>query len=171
MKTENNKPLWWARLDGDLSADEQKEFERRLTEEPELAENYFTARRLEEQLKRETPEQPSLRFTKNVMEALPTIYRRIRIEPLLTYRALRRLGLGVLSLILLTLLPAFWTSGTGTPIPGMESILQFTANFSSLPTDWMLVIISLCMGFIAIVLLDQQLKRRLISSKNEVRKK
>jgi hypothetical protein len=98
------------------------------------------------------------------MEALPRLYRKVQVEPLLSKRAIRGFTAFIVLCALITLAPAFWVQGT-PQIPFLTGIFQLSEQFAALPVDWMLMVISLCTGFLAIVILDQQLKKGMLRKK------
>lgn len=74
----------WEYLDGQDDPRQKALLEERLRAEGALRRELALRRKLNERLNEMEPEQPSLRFTQNLMERLPQLYRRIQLKPLIS---------------------------------------------------------------------------------------
>ena len=100
MKSREEK--WWEQLDGDASPEERAELEKALKSDEQAQREYALRRKLHEELQGLEPEQPSLRFTQNLMERLPKLYQRIQIGPLIG-RGWKQVYLAIFTLCVLGL--------------------------------------------------------------------
>lgn len=170
MEKDSKQIKWWSSLDGDLSEQEQKAFEKEMAENKALAQQFMEAKELDAELKQMEADEPSMRFSKNLLEQLPQLYRRVNIEPLFQRKALTRGGLFLAIVAMITLSPAFFveTEGlSGTP-PVWEQWLSF---LNHLDPQWISMIAFLCSGFILYFFADQQLKKQLLKRKMNSLKK
>jgi len=69
--------LIWKYLDGECTPQEKEQVQRLLAEDLAFAEELEMAKSLQETLRELEPEQPSMRFSANVSEKLPALYRPI----------------------------------------------------------------------------------------------
>lgn len=168
---EPNKELkeWWLSLDGDLGPTEQKRFEKALEKDAELAKVFSQAQLLDKVLEKQEAEQPSMRFSKNVFEQLPQLYKKINIEPLFSKRALTIGGLSILCFFMLSVTLAFLlqdSSGSGVDSNFWTSYVQ---QLSSIPDQWLLTIGLSSFCIFIVILLDQFLKKQILQRKQELR--
>lgn len=104
MKTPDQEIIW-RYIDGEGSPEERMALEARMRRDPELARTFIESRRLDIQLRKQTPEMPSMRFSGNVLDRLPALYRKktFSAEPLLTARQLRTIIAATLGLAMTSL--------------------------------------------------------------------
>ncbi|MDX2070743.1 MAG: hypothetical protein SFV55_20105, partial [Haliscomenobacter sp.] len=69
--------LIWKYLDGECSPQEKEQVQLLMTQDLAFAEELAMAKSLQEALQELEPEQPSMRFSANVSEKLPALYRPI----------------------------------------------------------------------------------------------
>ena len=67
--------LIWKYLDGECTPQEKEQVQHLLTHDMAFAEELELAKSLQESLQKMEPEQPSMRFSANVTEQLPALYR------------------------------------------------------------------------------------------------
>lgn len=161
----DNKQTIWAYLDGHLPPDEQHAFEQKLEKDPGLKRKVAEAKVLDRTLAGQETEQPSLRFTANVMDRLPDLYKPITIQPLLSKRTLRWAG-ALLATTLTINIGLLWTlpAGSTTQIPLVGEIQQ---ALHALPEGWLLPLSALSVGYVAYAALDAFLERRLLKQTNK----
>lgn len=168
MEDEKNLKEWWLSLDGDLDPAEQKRFEQAMEKDVELATTFFEAKTLDKALSKQEAEQPSMRFSKNVFEQLPQLYKKISIEPLFTKKALTIGILSVLSFSILSVVLAFFLGGNASG--GVESNFwkTYINQLANIPNQWLLTIglASFCLA--AVILLDQFLKKQILKRKQKI---
>lgn len=160
----------WDMLDGQLSAEEQKALQRDLATLPELQQSYEEAKTLDEELKQMEADEPSMRFSKNLFEHLPTLYKKVKIDANISKRA-RRIGLFVLSsLVVFSFLPAFMGGSSSYESPYKSLWEQFTAWSFNLPNELLNVLFLVGISSTFFLLLDWQLKRRFFNGKHRLKK-
>ena len=164
---EPNKELkkWWLSIDGDLDPAEQKLFEAALKKDAELAQTFSQAKILDTALRKQEAEQPSMRFSKNVLEQLPQLYRKINIEPLFSRKAITIGSIAVLSFILISISLAFIFQGNASGELDATFWSSYVNSLAGIPDQWLLTIglVSFCLASIILLdhfLIKQMLKRR-----------
>ncbi len=80
----NTPELLWKYAEGECNAQEQAAVEARLASDADFREELDMILELQSTLTSIEPEQPSMRFTQNVMESLPKIYAPAPVEPLVS---------------------------------------------------------------------------------------
>lgn len=164
-KTKEEKHnIWWASLDGDLNAEQKSEFEKKRNQDFELDSHYLEAQKLDQALKKIETEEPSMRFTQKVMEALPFIYRKINIEPLLNSRMFWIIASSIFVLVVLTIIPAFFVSGEYAA-EYLNTISNLSERFTQLPSKWFVIASALSIGFIGVLTMDRSIKKMILRSK------
>ncbi|GAB5553266.1 MAG: hypothetical protein Sapg2KO_28570 [Saprospiraceae bacterium] len=168
MEDKKELKQWWLSLDGDLDPAEQKRFEQAMEKDAELATTFFEAKTLDNALSKQEAEQPSMRFSKNVFEQLPQLYRKISIEPLFTKKALTIGILSVLSFFVLSVIPAFLLDGNASGNVESNFWETYINQLSNIPNQWLLTIglVSFCLT--TVILLDQFLKKQILKKKQKV---
>lgn len=162
MKEEHNK---WKMIDQALTPDEQAALEAELQQDPEAMQQLKEAQLLHKHLQQMETEEPSMRFTQNIMDRLPKLYRPIQIRPLFTKRQLRWASGGLIFLVVLSLLPAFTLEG-GQVLPYQDYIRMLSEAGRTIPSNWFLIMIALSLGIVAAILLDRGLKKRFLNKKS-----
>ena len=76
--------LLWKYIDGECSAEEQQQVEHMLDRDERLRQSFDLMQRMHEKLSEQSPDQPSMRFTKNLMEQLPQLYTSPSRQPLMS---------------------------------------------------------------------------------------
>ncbi|MCO6487344.1 MAG: zf-HC2 domain-containing protein [Phaeodactylibacter sp.] len=158
----NHDELLWKYIDGDCSPEEAARVERRLAEDPGFKREWAQRVKLHQQLQQQEPEQPSLRFARNVMDRLPNLYRRLDISPLISPFWQKVLGGGVGALLLAYFALVFNVIETAGPgqeeqIPGVQA---FVDTLTGLPVQALSIISTLSIGYVLLVFLDRKLKER-----------
>ena len=167
---DQNKKIW-KMLDGQLSPEEEEALRQKLEVEPELQQTFEEAKTLDLELKQMEANEPSMRFSKNILEGLPTLYKKVKIDANFSRRALR-VGLGTLSfLVVISLLPAF-LGGNGVNETPRQIFWEYFTQWSyNIPKELLNVLFLLGVSATFFLVLDWQLKRRFFSSKNRMKKK
>ena len=83
--------LIWKYLDGECTPQEKEQVQQLLAQDTTFAEEMELAKSLQETLSTMEPEQPSMRFSANVSEKLPSLYRPIHISTDILPKGLVRL--------------------------------------------------------------------------------
>ena len=111
--------LLWKYIDGDCTPDELHQVEALLADNVYLEQKLRIMKNLHRHLQEIELEQPSLRFTRNVMENLPTLYQQGRFDALIRPQYIYLLiGLLVVGGLLSTWL-GLGQNGTST-LPGLD---------------------------------------------------
>ena len=158
----NHDELLWKYIDGDCSPEEAAQVERRLAEDPGFKREWAQRARLHQQLQQQEPEQPSLRFARNVMDRLPNLYRRLDVSPLISPFWQKALG-GVAGAMLLAYFALVFNvietagPGQGGQIPAIEA---FVDTLAGLPTQALSIVSALSVGYILLTFADRKLKER-----------
>lgn len=157
--------LIWKYLDGRATTEEQSTVERLLEEDPAFKAAFLERQKLEETIKKEELEQPSMRFAKNIMDKLPDLYRRT-VEPLVRPFWIR-VFFGTLSGFLLVYFGlvayALHTGQISQGGPFAQLSEQVTGFFTGIPSQLLTIISALCFAYLGLVWLDRQLKKRISS--------
>lgn len=106
----------WDYLDGALPEAERLSVERALASDEGLRQTLLSMRQLHETLQSIAPEQPSMRFTQNVMDAIAHEAAVFRPQPLLSGKFLRGIALGIFALLGLTALLGLLFPQNGKPV-------------------------------------------------------
>lgn len=167
---EPNKDLkkWWLSIDGDLDPIDQQQFEEALEKDADLAETFSQAQLLDKVLEQQEAEQPSMRFSKNIFEQLPQLYRKINIEPLFSKKALTIGVSSVLAFILLSVALAFIFQGSSTSEVDSSFWTSYVQQLSSIPDQWLLSIGLVSFCIFSVILLDRFLKKQILQKKQEL---
>jgi len=107
--------LLWQYIDGTCSEDERQAVEKALAEDAELQKAFQAAQQVDKLLAESELEEPSMRFTQNVMDKLPQLYSRFVKEPLLQKRWWK------------------WTVGTVSFLFVAVTLLIFSVNNALIP--------------------------------------
>ncbi|MDX2068715.1 MAG: hypothetical protein SFV55_09830 [Haliscomenobacter sp.] len=83
--------LIWKYLDGECTLQEKEQVQQLLIQDATFAEEMELAKSLQETLRTMEPEQPSMRFSANVSEKLPSLYRPVHISTDILPKGLVRL--------------------------------------------------------------------------------
>ncbi len=159
---ETEEQLIWRYLDGTLSEAEKVRLDQHRKNDPAFREALAEREALHRQLQEATPEQPSLRFVRNVMENLPAIYRRA-VEPLVQPLWIK-IFFGTLGVFLISyfIMVAYYVQKR--PIDDSDQVVSITGRigqfFLGLPQQLFTIIAALSIGFLILVLLDHYLKGR-----------
>lgn len=118
----NAQELLWKYAENACDAAEMEVVRKLLAEQPSMQEELEMITRLQAALKGMEAEQPSMRFTKNVMEALPEIYTQTSVEPLVPLLWKKIFwSTVVIAFTLILLLPSHGTN-SGFSIPFLDEI-------------------------------------------------
>ncbi len=155
--------LIWQYIDGECTEAERMELEALLKKDKKLQREVQEARQLHQQLQQLEPEQPSLRFSVNVMEQLPPLARRLWVEPFVPESVIRRFlavmtGLFALFFILLLLSRKYYPEQTeSTTSQAFETI---AGSIAAIPQQWLVLVIIAASGTLLLLLLDRFLQSR-----------
>ena len=154
--------LIWKYLDGRCDPTETAAVEKRLRNEEYFKSALEERKTLHQGLGSLEPEQPSMRFTANVMEHLPEMYKRLSVVPPLIRPLWRVIIVLTLGLLYLTLPNLVAPSQTGDS-EGLGSLIQaeqIDALVQSIPMSYFALAASFGLGVIFLFLLDKRLKNR-----------
>ena len=163
---ETDEQLIWKFLDGTLSEADKSKLEERRKNDPAFREALAEREELHRQLQEATPEQPSLRFVRNVMENLPVIYRRA-VEPLVRPFWIK-VFFGSLGILLLSyfVMVAYYVKEK--PIDQHDQVVSMADRVGQfivgLPPQVFTIIAALSIGYLTLLLLDRYLKGRIIKA-------
>ena len=160
--------LIWKYLDGLCDPAEKEEVEKRLLNDEKFKLALEQRSTLHKGLEGMEPEQPSMRFTLNVMENLPEMYNKLSVIPPLIQPVWRGIIVVTLALLFLTLPNLVVPSEEGTA-GGVESLIQadqVNGLIQSIPFTYFVIAASLGLGFITLYFLDKRLKTKLKSIEN-----
>lgn len=163
---EDNKDIkkWWLQLDDELSPEEAATFLQKLEEDPELANTFAEAQQLENHLQAVEADEPSMRFSANVLDQLPTLYKSISIEPIFSQKSLLRGILLLFSSVLISFMAAISGPGTSTNSPSWkwENYLDI---FMKIPSSALLIAALTGFCLVGVFLMDQYLKKRFLAKR------
>ena len=158
----NHSELLWKYIDGQCAPEEAARVEKLLAEDPAFRREWAQRHKLHQHLRLEEPEQPSMRFTRNVMDRLPNLYRKLNIRPLVSpfwQKALGALAGAFLLAYFALVFNVVETAGPGSSNPNPQ-IQGFVDTLTSLPMQAMSILLSLSFGYILLTLVDRKLKKR-----------
>lgn len=152
----------WDHLDGAASAEERAALEQALQNDEQLQREWSLRHKLNEGLSNLEAEQPSLRFTQNLMERLPKLYQLIQIKPLIGKNWIR-------AYLAVFLLSVFGMLGFGFNILGsytpsfsfnwVSSVLSIDLE-ASFPFRMAVILMSLSTAVLYLIWLDKRLGNR-----------
>lgn len=162
MEDQNSIKKWWEYIDGELEPAEKEAFLQDLEKDGQLTAILQEAETLEEHLVQIETEEPALRFSLNVLEKLPSLYKKVNIEPVFGRKTLILGSLILLISIILTYLAALSGSTGPTDSKILPSWLDSFQAFPQLPNSAM--VLAALSGFclVSVYLMDQLLKKRFI---------
>lgn len=158
MKSREEK--WWEKLDGDISPEERAELEESLQSDEQLQREFTLRRKLHEELQGLEPEQPSLRFTQNLMERLPKLYQRIQIGPLIG-KGWRQAYIAVFAFCVVALFGfGFNLLGSYTPSFSFDFVSEYLSVDleASFPFRLALILMSLTTAVLFLMWLDRRFR-------------
>lgn len=162
MKDQKDIKKWWQYIDGDLDAADQAAFQEELQQNEELANIFQESQSLENHLVEIEAEEPAMRFSMNVLEDLPTLYKKVNIEPFFSRRTILLGSLALLISIIITYLAAF--SGKSTTVEGLQPTwLEYVQSLPQLPSS--ALVLAALAGFclVSIYLIDLFIKKRFLN--------
>ncbi len=152
--------LIWRFIDGDCDEVETKALLQRMEEDPDFKQAVEERQQLDGAFGDLELEQPSMRFTTNVMENLPMLYQQLPTQHLLGPSWVKAFWGGLTFLMLGTIGIGFFTP---------EAYTEPTSNFSRetiditkslfLPYKTAIILLSISITSIFLVLLDKQLSK------------
>lgn len=164
MLSEKDTLLLWRFADGECSPEEVASLTERLRREPGLAAAWAEIRQLQASLRAVEAEQPSMRFTKNVLEKLPPVTQRLKRVRLLPKSVLWRWAAGFSLLIGLSFifLPGAAVETTGPLVSALqgyqEELRQPLGLWQRLDHGWILAV---SLAFLLLFSLDTFFLKRL----------
>lgn len=126
----NAQELLWKYAENACDAAEMEVVRKLLAEQPSLKEELEMITQIQAALKGMEVEQPSMRFTKNVMEALPEIYTQTLVEPLVPLLWKKIFWSAVVTVFALIMLLPSRGSNTGFSIPFLDEIERSIHSFT-----------------------------------------
>ncbi|MCB0571144.1 MAG: hypothetical protein KDC66_15325 [Phaeodactylibacter sp.] len=156
----NNSELLWKYIDGACTPEEKAEVERLLAEDTAFRLAYAQRLKLHQSLKEQPLEQPSMRFVRNVMDRLPSLYKKLSVRPLFTTTQWSILG-ALTAVFMLGYSYITYQYAESAPKAAEPSQIDIVASaLNGLPTQFMAVLAAVSFGVIGLVWLDRQLKQR-----------
>ena len=158
----NNEELLWKYIDGECSPEEAARVKRLMEENLSLKKEWAQRLKLHQELQQQEAEQPSMRFTRNVMDRLPELYRKLNISPLISPFWRKALS-GVAGIFLLAYFAlAFNVIETAPPgsAPQYPEVDTFVNTLTGLPMQVMSIVLALSLGFVLLSFADRKLKKR-----------
>lgn len=153
--------LIWRFIDGDCDEAETKALLQRIEEDPDFKQAVEERRQLDQAFVDLELEQPSMRFTTNVMENLPSLYQQLPTRDLLGPSWVKAFWGGLSFLMLSTIGIGFFSPET-YPEPS-NNFTRETIDLTKslfLPYKTAIILLSISITSIFLVLLDKQLSRR-----------
>ena len=163
----NTPELLWKYVQGECSAQEKAAVETRLAADPKLRDELKMIRKMHLALADMEPEQPSMRFTTNVMEALPKLYSPATIEPLVM-PVWKRIFWGAVVLLFSGLL--FWGKNASPakqqPLPYIDDLSRGIGSiFKAIPSDIVGYFVPLVLVIATLLIIDKILISRKLNFK------
>ncbi len=152
--------LIWRFIDGDCDEAELKVLLQRMAENAEFKQAVEERQQLDKAFGALELEQPSMRFTTNVMENLPVLYQQLPTQQLLGPTWVKAFWSGLTFLMLGTIGVGFLSPEAS--ISSTEGLSQETINFTKslfLPYKTAIILLSISITSIFLVLLDKQLSK------------
>lgn len=147
----------WEYIDGQLPPEEAAALKKQIEQDPDLQAAWRARYQLDRALAQMEPEQPSMRFAKNVMEKLPDLYGSLRPKPLVPKVAVRAFW-ACFSLALAGLaLASNSLYGTSRVAPLLN---QASTWSQSVPFQIWAIVAAVCTAFVFFYFLDKQLNKR-----------
>lgn len=159
---EKDERLIWRYLDGDLDDREKSVVQHRIKNDEAFREAFMKRELLQKSLQATEPEMPSMRFTQNVMEKLPQLYR-YTVRPLLPKVLVRGFALVMaMFAISMLVLPFLHPDGGGAtdPLPLLENSRRLSNAIVNVPKQWYLFVAVLSLSYLALLALDRYLRKR-----------
>ncbi|NRB52233.1 MAG: hypothetical protein HRU41_31455 [Saprospiraceae bacterium] len=153
--------LIWRFIDGDCDEAETKALLQRIEDDPEFKQAVEERRQLDEAFGSLELEQPSMRFTTNVMEHLPMLYQQLPTQHLLGPAWVKAFWSGLTFLMLGTIGLGFFSPEAATTSSGSFSPESIDiSKLLFLPYKTAIILLSISITSIFLVLLDKQLSKR-----------
>lgn len=152
--------LIWRFIDGDCDEAETKALLQRIEKDPDFKQAVEERQQLDLAFVELELEQPSMRFTTNVMENLPTLYQQLPTQHLLGPSWVKAFWGGLTFLMLSTIGVGFFSPEAYTE--PSTSFTQETINLTKslfLPYKTAIILLSISITSIFLVMLDKQLSR------------
>lgn len=151
--------LIWKYLDGECSPQEKEEFQRLLSTDVAFAGEFALAQSLQENLQQLEPEEPSMRFSANVADQLPTLYRPVHASPDLLPKGLVRIFSALVGSIALLSLGLFF-GGQQQNVPSQFNILGwYTLNLGLFSNPMVFAAFLGSLAILSYFLMDFTLKK------------
>lgn len=157
MKPQDDK-LHWKYIDGEATEQERTWVQRRLTDDASFKAEFQSRQQLNHTLQQMEPEQPSMRFTLNVMESLPVLYKKA-IEPLVSPKWVKAF-IGSLVAAVVGLFGYAAISADAEVVTSHIPGQNFIERLNSLPISTFTTLIIISISYLFFVMLDRQLKKR-----------
>ena len=158
---EKDHELMWKFIDGDCEAEEFSYVQKKLDVDPLFHNEWKEKLILHEALKEIDYNQPSLRFVKNVMEALPAGNFKLTIPPLVPKSTIWRVIYGSIAFTAMMIF-AGWGNDpiTAQLLPGERSYSQLTALLIGIPGSTWQIIMAVSLGFLVLIGMDYFLSKK-----------
>ena len=161
----NVEELLWKYAEGGCDAREKAALEKLLAGDPSLRKELETVQLIHGALQTMEPEQPSMRFTKKLMEALPQIYQPADAEPLVPSFWKKIFWVAVAAVLAAVIL---------RPSPGSGAVLPLVGDFGQgiasllhkIPGSGMTFFVLIFLSVVTLALADKLLGRRLAGLKD-----
>ncbi len=155
----NTPELLWKYAEGECSAREKAVVEARLASDADYREELDMILELQSTLTSMEPEQPSMRFTQNVMESLPKMYAPAPVEPLVS-PVWAKIFWAAVAVCFAGLL--FWGKNYGSakpqPVPYVDEISQgLSSIFKAVPGEVVGHVVPLLLVVATLLIVDKML--------------
>lgn len=155
----NAPELLWKYAEGQCSAQEKAAVETQLAADARLRDELRLIRELHAVLTNLEPDEPSMRFTQNVMESLPKIYTPAPVEPLVS-PVWTKIFWTTVAVCFTSLL--FWGKNSGTarlhPVPYVDDISQgLSSILKAVPSEMMGYVVLLLVVVATLLIVDKVL--------------
>jgi len=171
-----DKALLWQYTDGTCSEEERQVVEKALAEDAEWQQAFQATQQVDKLLQERELEEPSMRFTQNVMDKLPQLYSRLAKEPLLQKRWWKW-TLGTVSFLFaaVTLLIFSVNNALIPELPMARTTQSFiqdstVAVLSQTSTIFWTLLLSASLSIVLLFWMDRYFKKQLRNKKSEVSK-
>lgn len=157
----NKEELIWTYLDGQLNAEDRARVETALETDPSFKELFLQSQLLHKNMQVMEAEGPSLRFTQNVMDRLPTV-KNLATGPLVSMKWLRSFYGGVIALIALLLgSTAALVPVSSTQAQSAEEMIdRVNSIFGIIPANMLFMAGIIIISLLILLSLDRYLENR-----------
>lgn len=135
--------------------------EQRLTQDAALKSALDICLRLNTSLRQLPLEQPSLRFALNVMDRLPGLVKKIKIEPLIPHHWLRAFWASLATVLcgVIALVSGSEPAGMASSSPIAGAVDHWIALFNNLPYDYLFTGATIALGLLTLEAIERRVAK------------